>query len=55
VIDPMLHVPDAASIATMRWLETILGRKCGGLTGTNVYGALTLLAQMMKNKEQGSG
>lgn len=54
VIDQMLQVPDAASIATMRWLETILGRKCGGSTGTNVYGALTLLAQMMKNKQSGS-
>lgn len=54
VIDHMLQVPDAASIATMRWLETILGRKCGGSTGTNVYGALTLIAQMIKNNQSGS-
>ncbi|MDP5031884.1 MAG: PLP-dependent cysteine synthase family protein [Paraglaciecola sp.] len=54
VIDQMIHVPDAASIATMRWLESILGRKCGGSTGTNVYGALKLIAQMIKNKQQGS-
>lgn len=54
VIDHMIPVPDAASIATMRWLEGILGRKCGGSTGTNVYGALILISQMIKNKQQGS-
>jgi cysteine synthase A len=54
VVDHMIHVPDAASIATMRWLEKILGRKCGGSTGTNVYGALMLIAEMIKNKQQGS-
>jgi cysteine synthase len=54
VIDQMIQVPDAASIATVRWLEGILGRKCGGSTGTNVYGALVLLAQMMEVGQQGS-
>ena len=54
VVDHMIQVPDAASIATIRWLEGILGRKCGGSTGTNVYGALQLIAQMIKNKQQGS-
>jgi cysteine synthase A len=54
VVDHMIQVPDAASIATMRWLEGILGRKCGGSTGTNVYGALTLIAQMIEDKQQGS-
>jgi cysteine synthase A len=54
VIDHMIQVPDAASIATVRWLEGILGRKCGGSTGTNVYGALNLLAKMMEVGQQGS-
>lgn len=54
VVDHMIHVPDAASIATIRWLEGILGRKCGGSTGTNVYGAIQLIAKMIKNKQQGS-
>tara|TARA_R110000868_G_scaffold408631_1_gene692066 strand:+ start:95 stop:1177 length:1083 start_codon:yes stop_codon:yes gene_type:complete len=54
VIDQMIQVPDAASIATVRWLQGILGRKCGGSTGTNVYGALSLLSQMMETKQQGS-
>lgn len=54
VIDDVIRVPDAASIATMRWLESILGCKCGGSTGTNVYAALGLLSAMESNKEKGS-
>ena len=54
VIDTMFKVPDAAAIATVRWLETVLGRKCGGSTGTNVYAALQLLKVMRDNNEQGS-
>ncbi len=45
VIDRMLRIPDAASIATIWWLEKILDRKCGGSTGTNVYGALKILSE----------
>ena len=45
VIDRMMRIPDAASIATIWWLEKILDRKCGGSTGTNVYGALKLIAE----------
>ena len=41
----MIKIPDAASIATIWWLETVLGRKCGASTGTNVYGALQLMAE----------
>ncbi len=54
VIDRMLQVPDAASIATIRWLQCILGRKCGGSTGTNVYGALLLMQEMQQAGRQGS-
>ena len=54
VIDRMMRVPDAASIATLRWLEIVLGRKCGGSTGTNVYGALAILAEMRAQQRQGS-
>lgn len=32
VIDCMMRIPDAASIATIWWLERVLGRKCGGST-----------------------
>ena len=54
VIDKMLQVPDAASIATIHWLETVLGRKVGASTGTNVWGALHVGKQMMANAQQGS-
>ncbi|MEM7168945.1 MAG: PLP-dependent cysteine synthase family protein [Pseudomonadota bacterium] len=54
VIDRMMNVPDAASIATMRWLEGVLGRKCGGSTGTNVYGALTIASKLADAGEAGS-
>ncbi|VTR27815.1 Cysteine synthase [Serratia fonticola] len=54
VIDNMLRVPDAASIATIYWLENILGRKVGASTGTNVWGALQLAKQMRDKGEQGA-
>jgi cysteine synthase len=54
VVDRMLGVPDAASVATVHWLETVLGRKCGGSTGTNLWGALTLAGEMLAAGETGS-
>ncbi len=54
VIDRMMQVPDAASIGAVWWLETVLGRKCGGSTGTNVYGALKLIGEMRERGETGS-
>ncbi|MEX9251888.1 PLP-dependent cysteine synthase family protein [Pseudenterobacter timonensis] len=54
VVDEMLRVPDAASIAAAHWLETQLGRKVGASTGTNVWGALQLAARMRASGEQGS-
>jgi cysteine synthase A len=54
VVDRMIRAPDAASIATIHWLETIIGRKCGGSTGTNLYGALTLADEMIAEGSKGS-
>ncbi|MDO6705124.1 PLP-dependent cysteine synthase family protein [Photobacterium sp. 1_MG-2023] len=54
VIDEMRTVPDAASIATVHWLETLLGRKAGASTGTNLYGALQLASEMKARGETGS-
>ncbi|MGL5045301.1 MAG: PLP-dependent cysteine synthase family protein [Plesiomonas sp.] len=54
VIDEMMQVPDLASIATIHWLEKIVGRKVGASTGTNVWGALQLAQRMRANHEQGS-
>lgn len=50
----MTRVPDAASIATIHWLQKILGRKVGASTGTNMWGALTLARQMRDRGEQGA-
>lgn len=53
-IDSMMRVPDAASIATIHWLQKVLGRKVGASTGTNMWGALTLARQMRERGEQGA-
>ena len=42
----MMRVPDAASIATIHFLETLLDRKCGGSTGTNLYAALRIATEL---------
>ena len=54
VIDEMLQVPDAASIAAMRWVSTILGRTVGGSTGTNVWASLQIIDRMRVAGETGS-
>ena len=54
VVDEMRAITDAASVATIYWLEKILGRKAGASTGTNLYGALQLACEMKRRGEQGS-
>jgi len=54
VIDRMIRVPDAASIATMRLVSAVTGRSVGGSTGTNVWGAFLLLSEMLARGERGS-
>jgi cysteine synthase len=54
VVDDVITVPDAASIATIHWLEDVLGRKCGGSTGTNLWGTLQIAAAMHARGETGS-
>jgi len=54
VIDEMVKVPDEASFASIHFLETILNRRCGGSTGTNLYAAFKLIEQMVKEGEKGS-
>ncbi|MGH4029972.1 PLP-dependent cysteine synthase family protein [Actinomycetota bacterium Odt1-20B] len=53
-VDRMMRVPDAASIATIRVLERLLGRKCGASTGTNVWAAARLVSEMRARGEEGS-
>ncbi|MFD1824990.1 PLP-dependent cysteine synthase family protein [Mumia zhuanghuii] len=54
VIDDMLRVPDAASVAAMRWCTRRLGRSVGASTGTNLWGALTVIERMRQGGESGS-
>ncbi len=54
VVDAMSVVPDAASIATIRWFEQILGRKVGASTGTNLYATLQLMQAMREKNQKGS-
>jgi cysteine synthase A len=54
IIDRMIQVPDAASIATMRLVRARTGRSVGGSTGTNVWGAFLLVAEMLSRGERGS-
>jgi cysteine synthase A len=54
IIDRMIKVPDAASYAAIHFLNEILDRRCGGSTGTNLWGALQLIAEMAVRGEEGS-
>jgi cysteine synthase len=54
VVDRMIHVPDAASLAAMRAGSGMLGRRLGGSTGTNLWGAFRLIAEMRAAGRTGS-
>jgi cysteine synthase len=54
VVDEMVRVPDAASIAAMRWLSARMGRRVGASTGTNVWAALGVIDRMRAAGESGS-
>ena len=54
VIDHMIQVPDPASIATIYWLESLIGRKAGASTGTNLWGVIQIAKKMQAEKQTGS-
>ena len=54
VVDRMMEVPDVESIAAMRLLSQLLGRKVGPSTGTNFVGMLALAQEMQRDGTQGS-
>jgi cysteine synthase A len=54
VVDRVIPVPDAASIAAMRRISRLLGRRCGGSTGANIWGCALLIAEMAVRGETGS-
>jgi cysteine synthase A len=54
VVDRMVAVPDSASIAAARHASMVLGRRVGASTGTNLWGAFGLLAEMVADGRSGS-
>ena len=54
VIDRMIRVPDAASLAAMRCAARAIGRRIGGSTGTGLWGAFQLVAAMAAEGNPGS-
>jgi cysteine synthase len=54
LVDRMMDVPDIDSVAAMRELSALLGRKVGPSTGTNFIGMLALAQEMRERGEQGS-
>jgi cysteine synthase A len=54
VVDRMIAVDDAASIAASRHVSAVLGRRVGPSTGTNLWGAFGLLAEMVAAGRNGS-
>lgn len=54
VIDLAMPVPDAASVAAMRYLATATGWSAGPSTGTNFWAALRLVDRMRAGGETGS-
>ena len=50
----MVSVPDACSVAAMRGVQEVLGRKVGPSTGTNLWAAFGLVDQMVRAGRRGS-
>ena len=54
LVDRMVEVTDVQSVAAMRELSSLLGRRVGPSTGTNFMGMLTLALEMRARAETGS-
>ena len=54
VVDRMIKVPDAASYAAMFFLHKLIGKRAGPSTGTNLWAAFQLIAEMARSGQSGS-
>jgi cysteine synthase A len=54
VVDQMIKVPDAASYAAMLFLHKLMMKRGGPSTGTNLWGAFELIADMAAAGQAGS-
>ena len=53
-VDAMTQVPDALSLAAMRHVSAVLGRRVGGSTGTNFVAVLALAQRMVASCQRGA-
>lgn len=51
VVDAMVKVPDAYSLAAIHWLYELLGRRCGGSTGT-IFCAMLAMAVNLRSADK---
>ncbi len=54
VVDRVMAISDARSIAATRVLSRRLGKRCGGSTGTNLWASAVIATEMADRDEQGS-
>ena len=54
VVDRMMRVPDAASVAAARHVSERIGRRIGPSTGTSMVAVARLVAEMRAREERGS-
>jgi cysteine synthase len=54
IVDDVIEVPDAASIAAAWQLDALFGRRYGGSSGTNFVACLQLAARMRARNARGS-
>lgn len=54
LVDRMIAVDDGASVAAARRISALLGRSCGGSTGTNIAACLDLIGEMRAQGRTGS-
>ena len=54
VVDRMMEISNLESVAAMRVLSSLLGRKVGPSTGTNFVGMLALAGEMRARQQSGS-
>jgi len=54
LIDRMVKIDDAESIACLHWASKRLGRPLGGSTGTNLVAALAIISEMRELGQRGS-
>ncbi|WP_431946946.1 PLP-dependent cysteine synthase family protein [Actinacidiphila sp. bgisy167] len=54
IVDRMMLVPDAASIAALTMLERLTGRRAGGSTGTGLWAAMRIVGELRSTGRSGS-